>query len=125
MISTKKMAFSGLMIAFSTILLFLESIVPTGRIGFYVLLAFINIVLFIEAGIKYAFLTYIGTFFLAFFMLPDKIGILFYICFFGIYGIIKMLVEKINKRWIEYIIKIVFFNLSFAFMYLFFKQLLF
>lgn len=58
---TRKIALTGILSAFIVIVLFLESIVPTGRLGFYVLAGFILAVVMLEAGVKLAWAAYVVT----------------------------------------------------------------
>ena len=55
-------------------------------------------------------------------IVPNKVALLPYIFFFGLYGLAKYYIEKIGKRPIEYILKLLFFNASFGALILLFKS---
>lgn len=76
----------------------------------------LSIVLVIECGAKYAFLSYVVVAALGF-LICEKEAWLFYTVFFGYYPIIKMFIEKINKRLPEWIIKLLVFNIAFTVFY--------
>lgn len=48
---------------------------------------------------------------------------LMYVFFFGWYPIVKALIERIDKRWIEWIIKFIVFNLAIIFIYGFLSKI--
>jgi hypothetical protein len=43
-------------------------------------------------------------------VLPDKLGVIPYAIFFGLYGIVKFYIERLNRLVLEYILKFVYFN---------------
>ncbi len=109
--NTRKIALSGILSAFVVIALVVESFVPTGRLGFYVLAAFILSVVLLESGIKWAWASYAVTCAAGFLLVPEKLNVLPYILFFGIYTLIKFHIESIRKPWVEILLKLVAFNL--------------
>ena len=108
---TRKVAISGILSAFIIIALLAESFVPTGRLGFYVLAAFILSMVLLEAGIKWAWAAYVVTCAAGFLIVPEKLNILPYVLFFGIYTILKFHIESIRKPWVEIVLKLAAFNL--------------
>lgn len=109
--NTKKIALNGILGALAVICLLLASILPTNRLSFYALSSFFISVCIIESGMKVGWLFYASTSLLAMIIVPEKLKIVPYVLFFGIYGIIKYYIEKINKLVIEYILKFTFFNI--------------
>lgn len=110
--NTKKVALTGILSAFIVIILFLESIAPTGRLGFYVLAAFVLSIILLENGVKWGWLAYIVTSLTAILIIPEKLNVLPYILFFGIYTLLKFHIESLRKKWLEIILKFVAFNLT-------------
>lgn len=73
----------------------------------------------VEFGGNAGTVFYIASCILGFFLTFNKIEIITYICFFGLYSIIKHYAEtKTVNRNISYSIKIAFFNFSLLSMYL-------
>ena len=108
---TNKLTFSGLMTAITVILLFIEAMVPAGKLGFYVLASFIGAIVIIECNVWYYFGYYIASSVLILVLSPDKLAAVPFIIFFGLYAIIKSKVEGLNRIPIEYVIKFTFFNI--------------
>jgi len=65
----------------------------------------------IEAGTRWAFIFYGATSLLALFIVPNKLGIIPYILFLGLYGIVKYYIEGIKNMAVEIILKGAFFML--------------
>ncbi len=108
---TRKIALTGILSAFIVIVLFLESIVPTGRLGFYVLAGFILSVVMLETGVKWAWAAYVVTCAAGLLLIPEKLNVLPYVLFFGIYTILKFHIESLRKPWLEILLKLAVFNL--------------
>ncbi|MCX7772475.1 MAG: hypothetical protein N2376_05110 [Clostridia bacterium] len=108
---TRKLTLSGILSALVVIALVLESIVPTGRLGFYILAAFILSVILLENNIKWGWGAYLVTSAAGFLLVPEKLNVLPYILFFGLYTLLKFHIESLRKLWIEIILKLFAFNL--------------
>jgi hypothetical protein len=121
--NTRKIALNGILGALALISLFLATIVPTNRLALYALSSFFISVAIVESGIKAGWLFYASTALLALIILPDKLGLVPYVIFFGFYGIAKYYIEKLNKLIPEYILKILYFNLCLGIAYLLIRQL--
>ena len=65
----------------------------------------------IECGVSWAFGTYIASSALIFITGETEAKIL-YILFLGYYPILKSLIEKINKQAVEWILKLICFNIA-------------
>lgn len=109
--NTRKIALTGILSAFIVIVLFLESITPTGRLGFYVLAGFILSVIILENGVNWAWAAYVVTCAAGLLIIPEKLNILPYILFFGVYAMLKFHIESLRKPWIEILLKFAAFNL--------------
>ena len=116
----KKLALSGILLAFAIICVFLAASLPTSRLTFYALSSLFLSVIIIESGLKLAWAFYIASSLLSVVLVP-RLGVIPYIVFFGIYGLIKFYSEKTHNRIFEYIIKIIYFNIC-LFLGLFFAK---
>lgn len=108
---TRKLALTGVLSALIVVVLVLESIAPTGRLGFYVLAAFVLSVVLLECGPRYAWASYAVTCLAGFIAVPEKLSIIPYAAFFGIYTLLKYHIESLRKVWAEIILKLCTFNL--------------
>jgi len=109
--STRKIALTGILSAFITVALLIESIVPTGRLGFYVLAGFILSVVLLECGAKWGWASYFVSSAAALLVIPEKLNALPYVLFFGIYTMLKYHIESLRKTWLEILLKFAAFNL--------------
>lgn len=110
-LNTKKIALNGILGALAVLSLLLATILPTNRLSFYALSSFFISVAIIESGIKAGWLFYAATCLLSLIIVPEKLGLVPYVIFFGIYGIVKYYIEKLNKLTIEYALKFMYFNI--------------
>lgn len=110
-INTKRIALNGILGALAVICLVLAAILPTNRLSLYALSSFFVAVSIIESGVKAGWIFYVATCLLALIVVPNKLGIIPYVIFFGMYGIVKYYIEKLNKIIVEYMLKLVFFNI--------------
>ena len=69
------------------------------------------VVIVIEVGWKWALLSYAAVCLLSF-MTPDKEALLLFITFLGYYPILKAKIERIDKKILRILIKILLFNAS-------------
>ncbi len=110
-LKTKKIALNGILGALAVICLVLAVVLPTNKISLYALSSFFVTISIIESGVKAAWIFYVATSLLGLILLPNKLGILPYALFFGLYGIVKYYIEKLDKIMIEFAIKLVYFNI--------------
>jgi hypothetical protein len=104
-------ALNGILAALVVIILYGESIIPTAKLSMYALSSFFIAIVTIESGIRASWLFYVVTSLLALIIIPDKIGLVPYYVFFGIYGIVKHYAENTQKLILEYAIKLIYFNI--------------
>lgn len=116
-------AFGGILTAISFILLYLTKLVPTNTLTLLALLSFIPPIALMEKGIKTAILVYVCSAVGSLLFASPHISLL-YILFFGMYGIIKGFIERINKTFTEIVLKLVFFNITFVIISSFIKIIL-
>ncbi len=110
-INTKRIALNGILGALAVICLVLAAILPTNRLSLYALSSFFVAVSIIESGVKAGWIFYAATCLLALIVVPYKLGIIPYVIFFGMYGIVKYYIEKLDKIVVEYILKFAFFDI--------------
>ncbi len=122
--TTRDLAFAGIITAFTVLVLVLESIIPTGRAGFLVLSSFLLCAVYLESGMKWLMAAYAASTLLALLLVADKIGLLPFVLLFGIYPVLKNLVEQIRSIWLEWALKLAGFNILLLAGYAVFRPLL-
>lgn len=119
---SKKVAYGGILLAINIILLTLTNIIPINTL-FIMGLASIPIsIIIMEWGPKMGILFYIGSIVLSFIVMINKAQWTLYVLTFGIYGLVKYIIEQNKSIYIEYILKIVFANIIIVIAYLILKQ---
>lgn len=116
-------AFGGILTAISLILFYLTRLIPTNTLTLLALLAFIPPIALMEKGLKTGVLVYICSGIASLLFVPLNISLL-YILFFGIYGLLKGFIERINKTFIEVVLKLVFFNIALVIGFFLMKMIL-
>lgn len=109
----KDLTLGGILIALSLVILYSSSILPISTLTILTLASCLIPICIIRSSVKTGFLVYIGTTTLGFFIIPINI-IIYYGLFFGIYGIIKYYIEKLQKLPLEIILKFIMFNIIFV-----------
>jgi hypothetical protein len=122
--SSRRLAFMGILAALAVITLFLATILPTNRISLYVLSSFFVSIVIIEYGVRNGWLFYIASSLLALLIVQNKLRLVPYIIFFGLYGIIKYYIEKLNNMFLELVLKLIYFNVCLFTAYYFVKEIL-
>ena len=108
----KDLTLGGILIALSLVILYSSSILPISTLSILTLASCLIPICIIRSCVKTGFLVYIGTTTLGFFIIPINI-IVYYGLFFGVYGIIKYYIEKLQKLPLEIILKLIIFNIIF------------
>lgn len=107
--NTKKVVFCGLMAALATVIM-LVAYFPYLTYAIPAIASLAIMVSLIEIGVKWSFMTYLASV-LPIFLLCENEAKLLYIVFFGFYPMLKVIIEKINNKTFEWIIKLLVFNL--------------
>lgn len=109
---TKLVALCGI-IAAASVVVMLGSYIPFFTYAMPAVAGAFLIVIVLEANKKYAVADYAAVSILSL-LLCEKESALCYALLFGFYPIVKGLIEKIDRRVVEWIIKIVLFNVMFT-----------
>ena len=119
----KEITLGAIMIALTSIILYSTSLIPINTLTILTIASAIIPICIIRSDIKTASFVYIASSLIAFFLVPINISIL-YVMFFGIYGIIKFFAERMKNIYIEYLLKILFFGISFLITFIIFKNVI-
>ena len=116
----KEITLSAILIALTIIILYLNLLLPISTISILTLASLLIPIALIRGSMKSAILVYISSSIIGLFLIPINI-ILLYILFFGIYGIVKYFIEKINNMPLEILFKFIFFNIILFISFFIFK----
>lgn len=114
----KKIVVAGVLAALSVIILYLGCAIEVLDLTMSAIVSLLVVVIVIEMGYKYAWMTYIATAILSILLLPQKSPAIFYACFMGFYPIIKSYLERINSALARWVIKLVVGNAALALMFI-------
>lgn len=113
-----KVAYPAVLGALSLIFIYAGSVAPTGNWGFVAIAGLFPAAAVISVSMKAGFLCWGGVSILSLLVLPGKFCAFLYAVLFGLYPMIKALIERLRRRAPEYVLKLVFFNAAFTLIYL-------
>ena len=108
--NTKKITFCGIVASISIVIM-LTSYFPYLTYAIPALAGLFMMIPLIECGVLWAVGTYIASAMIVFITGEMESKIL-YVMFLGYYPVLKSLIEKINKQFIEWILKLICFNIA-------------
>lgn len=114
----RKVVFPAIFGALALIFLFIAAVSPTGSWGIAAVAGLMPVAVVLAVGISAGFLCWAGVTILAFLLLPDKLMALLFGVLFGLYPIVKGLIERLRRLPLEYLLKLAFFNVSLTVIYL-------
>ncbi len=120
---TKGIALCGLATALAVVFTVLASIIPGAEITCYAVAGLFSGIVIMEVGLRGGVLVYVAVLLLSFIFLPNKLAILPYGMFFGIYAFIKFFAEKLKSAPAQICVKALFFTLDGIIILYFFKEL--
>lgn len=107
-------ALGGVLAALSLVLLYISTLLPSGRIGMVAVAGLVPAAGVISGGLAAGFLCYGAAGLLGLLLLPDKGCALLYAIFFGLYPMVKSLIERLRRLPLELLLKLAFFNVVLA-----------
>lgn len=111
---TKYLTVSAMLCALGVILLALGSLIDVLDITVSVLASLLCIYAVIEIGGIYPWMIWLVTSILALLLLPVKTPAVFYALFAGFYPILKEKIEKLKRRAVAFVLKLLTFHISLA-----------
>lgn len=121
--TVKKITFSAVMACAATVIM-LIAYFPYFTYAVPAVAGLCIMITVMEIDCKWAFLTYITSAFLSLIFAEIESKLIF-VFFFGFYPIIKSVIERLSKLILEWILKILTFNICVIFVYGVFENLLF
>jgi len=108
---SKKVAYSGILLGVHTILLILINIIPMNTLFIMGIASLIISIIIMEFGPKSGVVFYLASIILSFLVINNKAQWVLYNLTFGVYGLIKYIIEQDRSIYLEYILKIIFANM--------------
>lgn len=105
-----QIAIGGVFSSLCLLLMFMTGVIPFATYAMPAFAGAMLVAVVAENGRKTATLVYVSVSFLSLFIVPDREAAMIFIVFFGYYPIIKQPIERIGRRVLPFIIKLVLFN---------------
>lgn len=122
---SRKIAYGGILLSLNAILLILVNLIPINTLFLLALASLPISIIIMEWGPLNGLTFYISSVILGFIIMTSKIQWLIYIFTFGIYGLIKYIIEKDRHIFFEYTLKLLFANISILILYLIVREFLY
>lgn len=106
----KNFSVAAIMTALTLVCLFGSAYIPTGKIALLAMTSMCTLVTTQHCGVRYAWIQYVAVSLLALLLIPAKGQVLLFIGLTGYYPIVKLHIERIDKLYIEWIVKLLFFT---------------
>lgn len=110
--NTFKVAFCGVISSFALVLMLLTGIIWGGTFAFPCFAGMLLTVIVVEFSPRWAYCVYAAVSLLSLILAGDKEAVVYFILFFGFYPILKSMVERLNSKVYQYILKYLIFNIS-------------
>ena len=111
--NSAKTAMGGMIAALSLTIMLLTAVVPYLQYALPAMSGALLVLMVIEISKKWALCTYAAVSILSFLILPNKEAAMVYCAFFGIYPVLKPVLEsKIKNNILCWILKAIFFNIA-------------
>ena len=118
----KRVALGGILSALSVAVLFLGSLLPSYAIPTAAIAGLIPAAAVIQSGLGLGAAVYVVSGLLSLLLLPQKTAALWYVVFFGYYGVVKSVLERLPRRWLEWVLKCACYTASFLVLYFLLKE---
>ncbi|MBQ5488533.1 MAG: hypothetical protein IIT70_06750, partial [Clostridia bacterium] len=107
-----RLTVSAMTTALGVLFMFAASVIPAGRLGFCFLASLVIwIPLNERGGLLPAILCYLATAAIVFFLISNKLWFGLYLLLFGLYGFIKLGVDRLfSDRFIAFVVKVIIMN---------------
>lgn len=115
---SRKVAYGGMLLGINIILLLLINVIPMNTLFLMGLASLPISIVIMENGPKSGVAFYLASVVLGFIVMNNKAEWVLYTLTFGVYGLIKYVVEQDRPIYLEYILKIVFANIVIVLVYL-------
>lgn len=106
-----KPALGGVLAAGALVFLWLASVAPSGRLGLAAVGGLFPMAAAAAAGTGLGLLCWGAAALLGLLLLPDKGIALLFLTFFGLYPVLKGVIESMRRLPLEWVLKLAFFNL--------------
>lgn len=116
--TSKRVALGGVFSALSLLMMFLSGVFPFAEYTCPAIAGIMLIPLVIEINKKTAYIAYVIVAVLSVFIVPNKEAAVLFVVILGYYPVLKSTLEKIKNRKLEFVVKLVAFNVALVIAYI-------
>lgn len=116
-------ALGGVLAAGSLAVLWLACVAPSGRLGLTAAAGLFPLAATLYAGRTAGYLCWAAGSVLGLIMLPDKGIAVSFLAFLGIYPVVKGRIESLRRLWVEWGLKLSYFNMTITLLWAVFQAL--
>ena len=116
-------ALGGVLAAGSLVLLWLACTAPSGRLGLTAAAGLFPMAAALYAGRPAGYLCWAAASLLGLILLPDKGVAVMFLAFLGLYPVVKGRLESLDRRWLEWCLKLALFGGELTLFWFFLKAL--
>lgn len=120
---SRQVAMGGVFVALTVLALLAVSYIPNSKLFFYGLSSLFVSFVVVDLGIRAGWIFYLASSLLSLLLVANKLLVIPYLAFFGLYGLVKYYLESMKKPMLEYLLKGCFCAISQAALYLVFTRL--
>ena len=117
----KRIVICGVFSALAVFILYLGALIEVLDLSVSAIASLLIVLIVIEMGYSYAWLTYAAVSILAMIVLPQKLAAVFFATFMGFYPIVKSYIEKIKTMLVCWVLKLTVANAALFGAYLIIK----
>ncbi|OHW62339.1 hypothetical protein EUAN_14100 [Andreesenia angusta] len=107
---TRDISRGAMITVLSVVVLYLSTVLVTTKLSLLAASSVLVAIAVVETDLKVGALVYAASSALGFALVPDKLFVLSYIFFFGVYPLAKYAIERLNRFELEWLIKAIVFN---------------
>ncbi|MGN0602229.1 MAG: hypothetical protein ACI4I7_05915 [Oscillospiraceae bacterium] len=119
-----RISLGGIITAVCLLLMFCTGMFPMLDYTIPAFAGFLMVIMIVETGAKWAFVTYAAVSVLCFLMTPNYEASLLFILFMGYYPILKFYLDRLGKKILSWLIKYAVFNAAIIVFYFVFSFLI-
>lgn len=119
-----KVSLGGIISAVCLFLMFCTGMFPMLDYTIPAFAGFLMVIMIVETGAKWAFVTYASVSVLCFIMTPNYEASLLFILFMGYYPILKFYLDRLKSKVLSWLIKYAVFNVAIVLFYFIFQFLI-
>jgi|GEM_PF-693107 len=111
--NTRKITLAGVLLAIATISCYLATWFPTSKMALIALASFVSGVIILETGLRIGAAFTLASVATAFLVMLGQPIFIIYATLFAPYGLVRAIIEKIQNKYLQILLKLVYFNLVF------------